>query len=314
MKRLALYACLSALGIPAFSLSAAAADLHIKAGAPYIIDASQANLSLDELIIDDKAQIKIANGVDLWVVSAKKATVGFDVVIIGSGTAGRDGANGISHREASDCAQGKAGGAGQQGVSGANGSSIYWSFGIESFGSVKVDLSGGYGGRGGLGGDGQNIPNLSGCEAAGGSAGTGGDGGDGGKGGAFRFHYTLADNMTTDLTNSIEVKISGGLRGKGGQAGLAGVGTSGHYADKASREWVAAGGDGQQGKEGRAGNSGVNGSLDIRRINEGGDQEAVVETPQNEAPSLGLEQKVKELDLLTQKLEARIRLLELDRK
>jgi hypothetical protein len=314
VKRLALYACLSALGLPAFSLNAAAADLHIKAGAPYIIDASQANLSLDELVIDDKAQIKIADGVDLWIVSAKKATVGFGVVILGNGSDGRDGANGVSNREASDCVQGKAGGSGQLGVSGANGAGIYWSFHIASFGNVKVDLSGGNGGRGGLGGDGQNIPNLSGCVAAGGAAGSGGDGGDGGKGGSFRFHYTLADNMMTDLTNSIEVKISGGMRGKGGQAGLAGVGTSGHYADKTSRNWVAAGGDGAQGKEGRAGTSGTNGSLDIRRITEGASEETATEAPQNEAPSTDLEQKVKELDLLTQKLDARIRLLELDRK
>ncbi|BCD97413.1 hypothetical protein [Marinagarivorans cellulosilyticus] len=311
MKRLALFACLSALGAHAL-----AADLHIQAGSVYVIDSAQAKLSLDKLTIDDKAQIKLGDGVDMWIVDAKEASIGYGVIIDGGGSDGRDGVNGLSHTEASQCQPGKAGGDGGIGAGGTNGASVHWSLGVVSFGTVKVDLSGGNGGRGGTGGDGQNVPDFAKCTAAGGNAGDGGAGGSGGKGGTFRFHYTLADGVTEDLTNSIEVKISGGLRGKGGQPGIAGIGTSGQYVNKkslsGSRSWVAGGGDGSQGDAGRSGVSGGNGSLDIRLISNGSGATAT-QAPQKEAEPEGLAEKVKALELLTQKLEARIRLLELDR-
>ena len=315
MKRLALFACLSALGAQALSTNTWAADLHITAGSTFIVDASKANLNLDELVIDDKAQIKLAEGVDLWVVNAKQAKIGYGVVINGSGSAGRDGAHGISHREAETCAPGKAGSDGGLGGGGGSGASVHWSLGVVSFGTVKVDLSGGNGGRGGVGGDGQNVPNFAGCKASGGAAGAGGAGGAGGKGGTFRFHYSLMSDIVEDLTNSIVVKISGGLRGKGGQPGLAGVGTSGHYdkAGNADRNWLPSGGDGVQGVEGKAGASGANGSLDIRRINDDAST-AVAPAHEKEVPDADLTKKVKDLEILTQKLEARIRLLELDKK
>ncbi|HEY7773407.1 MAG TPA: hypothetical protein VIC26_09500 [Marinagarivorans sp.] len=308
MKRLALFACLSALGAQAL-----AADLHIQAGSVYVINSDQAKLTLDKLTIDDKAQIKLGSGVDMWVVDAKEASIGYGVVIDGSGSDGRNGANGISHTEASQCQPGKSGGDGGMGASGTAGASIHWSLGVVSFGTVSVDLSGGDGGRGGNGGDGQNVPDFPQCTASGGNAGDGGAGGSGGKGGSFRFHYTLADSVTEDLTNSISVKISGGLRGKGGQPGIAGIGTSGRYVnDSGSRSWLPSGGDGSEGEAGRSGASGGNGSLDMRLINNAPDA-ATEPAPQKEAAPEGFEQRVKELELMTQKLEARIRLLELDR-
>ena len=311
MKRLALFACLSALGAHAL-----AADLHIQAGSVYVIDSAQAKLTLDKLTIDDKASIQLANGVDMWIVDAKEASIGYGVVINGSGGDGRDGANGLSHTEAGQCQAGKSGGNGGIGGGGSNGASVHWSLGVVSFGTVKIDLSGGNGGRGGIGGDGQNVPDFPKCTAAGGDAGAGGAGASGGKGGTFRFHYSLAEGVTEDLTNSIEVKISGGLRGKGGQPGMAGVGTSGRYVNKkslsGSRSWLAGGGDGSQGDTARSGTSGGNGSLDIRRINSGGSP-AATPAAEKEAEPEGLVEKVKALELLTQKLEARIRLLELDK-
>ena len=310
VKQLALSACLAV-----FSVQAYAADLHIKAGSTYIIDSRQAKLNLDTLTIGDKAKITLASNVDMWVVDAKEANIGYGVVIMGRGESGRDGSNGVSHREAAKCQPGQAGGDGAAGVSGDSGANIHWSLGVVSFGSVSIDLSGGNGGRGGNGGDGQNVPDFSRCTQSGGAAGNGGHGGNGGKGGNFRFHYTLADGAG-DLTNSIEVKISGGSRGKGGQPGIAGIGTSGRYINKkslsGSRSWEAGGGDGAQGNEGRAGASSANGSLDIRLIN-GAAASVLPKAPQNEAPSKDLEQRVKALEILTQKLEARIRLLELDK-
>lgn len=310
MKQLALTACLAA-----FSVQAYAADLHIKAGSTYVVDASQAKLNLDKLTIDDKAKIQLAADVDMWVVDAKEANIGYGVVITGRGESGRDGANGLSHREADSCQQGRAGADGAMAVSGDAGASIHWSLGVVSFGTVSVDLNGGSGGRGGSGGDGQNVPDFPQCTSAGGAAGSGGKGGNGGKGGSFRFHYTLASDVQ-DLTNSIEVKISGGLRGKGGQPGIAGVGTSGRYVNKKSlsgnRSWVAGGGDGTQGDVGPSGISGGNGSLDIRLIN-GAELAETTAAPQDEAQDKDLAQKVKELETFTQKLEARIRLLELDK-
>lgn len=312
MKRIALFACLAALGSHAL-----AADLHIKAGSTYVIDASQANLSLDKFVVDDKARIKLADGVDMWVVNAKEASIGYGVVVDGGGDDGRDGSNGRSNREVQSCQDGAAGGDGAPGQSGDNGASIHWSLGVVRFGNVKVDLNGGNGGRGGNGGDGQNVPDFNDCTAAGGNAGSGGAGGNGGKGGSFRFHYTLADGAVDDLTNSMEVKISGGLRGKGGAPGIAGIGTSGRYVNKkslsGSRSWVAGGGDGSAGNEGRSGVSGSNGSLDIRLINDGAAPQ-VTPVAETEAAPAGLEDRIKELEILTQKLEARIRLLELDKK
>ncbi len=312
MKKLAF---LIALPASLFSAGLLAADLHIKAGSTYVIDSQKSKLSLDNLIIDDKANIQLARDVDLWVVDAKAASIGYGVVISGAGRDGRDGSDGKSHREATSCQAGRAGGDGLDGSSGTRGASVHWSMGIKSFGSVKVNLSGGRGGRGGAGGDGQNVPDFPNCTQAGGSAGQGGQGGSGGKGGSFRFHYTLEEGVLEDLTNSIEVGISGGLRGKGGQAGLAGVGTSGRYINKktlsGSRSWVAGGGDGRQGETGTSGASGDNGSLDIRRINSAvAPAEAKPAEPEE---SLGdTEQRLKDLELLTQKLEARIRLLELN--
>lgn len=308
MKRITLFACLAALGSHAL-----AADLHIKAGSTYVIDGSQANLSLDKFVVDDKARIKLADGVDMWVVNAKEASIGYGVMVDGGGDDGRDGANGKSHREAQSCQDGAAGGNGAPGLAGDNGASVHWSLGVVRFGNVKVDLSGGNGGRGGNGGDGQNVPDFNDCNAAGGSAGDGGAGGNGGKGGSFRFHYTLADGAVDDLTNSIEVKISGGLRGKGGAPGIAGIGTSGRYVNSGSRSWVAGGGDGSAGDDGRSGVSGSNGSLDIRLISDGSAPQ-VTPVAETESQPEGLEERVKELEVLTQKLEARIRLLELDKK
>lgn len=308
-KPLAFSACLAVFSLPSY-----AANLHIKAGSTYLVKANQAKLSLDKLTIDDKAQIQLADDVDVWRVDAKEASIGYGVVITGRGESGRDGANGVSHREADQCQTGKAGGDGLMGVSGEAGSSIHWALGVVSFGSVSIDLSGGKGGAGGNGGDGQNVPDFPQCTASGGDAGSGGAGGNGGKGGSFRFHYTLAEGVQ-DLTNSVEVKISGGLRGKGGQPGIAGIGTSGRYINKkslsGSRSWVAGGGDGTSGTAGVAGVSGANGSLDIRLTNK---VKAPDEppSPQNEAQTPDLLQRVKSLEILTQKLEARIRLLELE--
>jgi hypothetical protein len=311
VKRLAIFACFSAFASQVF-----AADLHIKAGSVYLIDAAQAKLTLDKLTIDDKAKIKLADGVDLWVVDAKQASIGYGVEIDGSGSSGRNGANGLSHTEADQCQTGRSGGPGGVGGNGSNGASIHWSLGVVSFGNVSVDLSGGNGGQGGNGGDGQNVPDFPQCTAAGGNAGSGGAGGNGGKGGTFHFYYTVADGVPDNLINSMEAKISGGLRGKGGQPGIVGIGTSGRYSNKkslsGSRSWLPGGGDGAQGQSGRTGQSGGNGSLDIRLISDAAAQ-AETPAPQKEAPSSDLAQKVQALELLTQKLEARIRLLELDK-
>lgn len=260
-----------------------------------------------------------------WQVSAKAADIGYGVVITGKGQPGQAGAHGLSHREAGSCDQGLVGGNGKNGAKGTAGADIDWRLGIERFGSVTIDLRGGDGGNGGNGGDGQNVPDFNKCVASGGNAGNGGNGGNGGKGGTLRLHYTLAKGVD-DLTNSAKVKIAGGRQGQAGEPGIAGIGTSGRYVHKktltGTRAWIAGGGDGTQGTAGNDGQAGQNGSLDLRLIAnlaaapEGSlalqSQPKADEPPQNEAPSEPLTQRIKALELLTQKLEARIRLLELE--
>ncbi len=292
-----------------------AADFRVAPGETRSLTLAEAELNLVNFELGDKSVVQLPAGMTQWVVKAEQARIGYGVVILGAGAAGAKGGDGLSHREASHCGPGLAGASGQPGKNGQAGVDVHWSFGVQAFGTLKVDLHGGDGGAGGDGGDGQNVPDFPDCVAPGGDAGAGGHAGAGGKGGAFRFHYSLASGVD-DLTNSIAVRLSGGEGGQGGKPGLAGVGTAGRQGE--AGQWLASGGEGRAGASGKNGLTGSNGSLDIRRLPLANEMleaapEAVASSS-SAAPEEDLRVRIQELERLTQKLDARIRLLELDRK
>jgi hypothetical protein len=94
------------------------------------------------------------------------------------------------------------------------------------------------------------------------------------------------------------------------------VGTAGRQGE--AGQWLASGGEGRAGASGKNGLTGSNGSLDIRRLPLANEMleaapEAVASSS-SAAPEEDLRVRIQELERLTQKLDARIRLLELDRK
>ena len=294
-------------------------ELHIKAGKPFVVNKSMAQLKLKRLIIDDKAIIQLVPDLGLWMVDADDAQIGFGVQVKGAGRVGSKGISGGTVPDATRCDVARNGRTGGAGANGGNGVDVRWSVGISQFGSIIFDLSGGAGGDGGDGGDGQNQPNLKGCKVPGGDAGDGGKGGDGGDGGSIRFHYWVNSTEVGELNNAMQVKINGGRPGEGGDAGFPGVGAEGRFETgktlTGNRVWVAGGGDGEEGGKGATGSLGRNGGMDIRRINKEGAVPIAVEEPTelSEQEEKSLQQRIEELEILTQKLDARIRLLELDK-
>ena len=317
MKRLSIGLLFCLIGFPAIAMD----ELVIKAGKSFVVDRKLSNLNLQSLTIEDNAVIRLSPAVKTWVLNAEKANIGVGVSILARGSDGANGSQGRSYPDLNTCSDGSPGGSGLNGQAGSSGQSIRWSVGIESFGSLNVDLSGGDGGSGGNGGDGQNLPNLKNCKASGGDAGNGANGASGGDGGSFRFHYWSDEPELADLTRRFSVNINGGKGGQAGQPGLPGVGSTGFYSNKKSlsgnKTWVAGGRDGASAPKGLAGLNGRSGGLDIRLVQQEDDSAASIEPLELDeveasVPS-SVDERVRALEILVQKLEARIKLLELDR-
>ena len=257
------------LVISALSLPALSADFRVKAGEDVTISQSQTRLQVDQFILEDGATIRFAPGVKRWQVSAAHTEVGENVTIMGTGSAGADGAPGDDAKgQAPECEDGKAGKPGKPGAAGEAAVVIAMNLKISRWGSMTIDTRGGAGGTGGEGGKGQQAGEVDKCsQTRGGPGGAGGEGGDGGNGGNIRIQYSYlpGSQLNSALDNRLTLKNQGGSGGAGGKGGPGGEGTDGHYITMrtltGSKKWVPGGKEGPEGPDGKAGRTGVDGQL-----------------------------------------------------
>ncbi|MAT50883.1 MAG: hypothetical protein CMK32_06845 [Porticoccaceae bacterium] len=251
------------------SLAVFAEDLVIDSGETFIVDEKSTNLSVDKLVIGDKAVIRFAPGVTHWELLAKDATIGYGVVIDGRGSDGADGAAGTSYDEAADaCRSGKSGSGGDAGEPGARGIDIYLGMDVRKIGGLEVISDGGDGGAGGQGGQGQQAGKILNCNPAkGGNGGSGGQGGDGGDGGNVVVSLNPLNEKTGlgALTAAVRVSVKPGKAGSGGLGGVGGEGSEGEYVRAktltGSSKWVAGGRRGRNGAPGEQGQEGRYGQI-----------------------------------------------------
>jgi hypothetical protein len=265
MKKLFISCCLAALVSPAL----AASELIIGKGENYVVTADKMNMSVDKLVISDNATISFAEGVDHWELLAKDATIGYGVVIDGSGRSGADGEAGASIADkAAACRSGKSGSSGQSGETGSQGIDIYLGLDARKIGSLKVIADGGDGGNGGVGGAGQDAGKILKCPPSrGGNGGAGGAGGDGGRGGNVVVSVNSLDPKVEAgaLTAGVRVSVKPGEAGKGGEGGKGGSGSEGEYVNQktlsGSQKWVGGGPSGRFGPTGEDGKEGSYGQV-----------------------------------------------------
>lgn len=252
-----------------FPLVTHAADLMIGKGEKYVVTSEHTNLSVDKLVIGDNAHISFAPGVDHWELLAKDATIGYGVVIDGSGSDGAKGADGEAHdKKAPSCRSGKSGSAGEGGENGSPAIDIYLGLDARKIGNLKVIADGGAGGAGGVGGAGQDAGKILNCSPArGGNGGAGGAGGDGGRGGNVVVSIIPMDTKTEigAMTAGVRVSVKPGKAGKGGEGGAGGSGSEGEYVNQktlsGSQKWVAGGPAGRFGATGEDGKEGSYGQV-----------------------------------------------------
>lgn len=253
--------CVSAL--------ASAADLVVEEGQSFSLPAGQSVFDLDELVLKDGSTLFVNNGQSTVMIRAKKVSVGDNVEIIGSGSAGSVGVNGKSiSGSAQKCAKPLHGESGSQGGDGADGIDLNLDWGIHAFGSLKVDLSGGDAGPGGNGGDGQDADEDSNCAVvSGGDAGAGGASGNAGSGGSltYIFRGLDSDEQAFQAKERTAVNNKAGALARHGQPGRPGSGTPGRYVNKkslsGSRTWVGGGDDGKIPEPNKAGQPGSDGQV-----------------------------------------------------
>jgi hypothetical protein len=246
-----------------------AEDLIIGKGEEYLVTTDKMNQAVDKLVIGDNATVKFADGVDHWELLAKDATIGYGVVIDGSGRPGTQGEMGESYdKQAKSCRAGKSGKGGEAGGNGYQGIDIYLGLDARKIGKMKVLADGGDGGAGGAGGAGQDAGNIVNCPPSrGGNGGAGGPGGDGGRGGnvVVSVNPLETEFEAGALTAGIRVSVKPGAGGKGGESGPGGAGSEGTYVNQktlsGSKKWVGGGPRGRFGSPGEDGEEGSYGQV-----------------------------------------------------
>jgi hypothetical protein len=254
---------LATMALALVPLTSMATDLIIPAGQAYLVGIDQQELILDHLRIGDEARISFAPGVNSWRVHARVAAIGKNVVIDGRGSAGGNGAPGITAPACDEFVDGQPG---EGGIAGGDGVEIRLQLALESLGSMQILSAGGDGGLGGAGGDGADLNTKCGAEVAG-EGGNGGDGGEGGRGGDVTFLYqSLAKTESGDsMVSRLSINADGGAGGEGGDAGSGGAGGGGRYVAQktltGSRKWVSGASGGLAGSPGETGSAGKPGRI-----------------------------------------------------
>jgi hypothetical protein len=254
---------LATMALALVPLTSMATDLTIPAGQAYLVGVDQQELILDKLNIGDDARISFAPGVNSWRVHARLANIGKNVVIDGRGSAGQNGAPGVTAPACDEFVDGQPGESGQ---AGSDGVEIRLQLALESLGSMEIFSAGGDGGLGGAGGDGADLNTKCDAEVAG-EGGNGGDGGEGGRGGDVTFLYqSVAKTESGDsMVSRLSINADGGAGGEGGDAGSGGAGGGGRYiAQKTltgSRKWVSGASGGLAGSPGVLGSAGKPGRI-----------------------------------------------------
>jgi len=260
---------LATLLLAAISSHGLSSELIIGKGENYVVTADKMNMSVDKLVISDNATISFADGVDHWELLAKDATIGYGVVIDGSGKPGAKGEAGAALTDkAGACRSGKSGSGGQSGEAGSQGIDIYLGLDASKIGNLKVLADGGAGGDGGDGGNGQDAGKILNCPPArGGAGGAGGAGGDGGRGGNVVVSVNSLDPKVEAgaLTAGVRVSVKPGSAGKGGEGGKGGNGSEGEYINQktltGNQKWVGGGPSGRFGPTGEDGKEGSYGQV-----------------------------------------------------
>lgn len=247
----------------------AAETLQVKAGDTRRLSEFQAEAVFDEWVLGDGATVILPDSVESWRLEVRKASIGKNVRILGTGSVASAGIDGASVRgKAASCEDGEDGKPGGHGQTGASGVSLSLRIAIASIESLTVNVAGGEGGNGGAGGSGQSGGNPKKCTGGrGGNGGAGGDGGDGGNGGNVRIYYSLLpeSGLEGGIVRRIKINTqpgSGGTQGAGGNGGESG---EGHYVQmrtlSGSQKWIGGGKPGRDGQPGKTGRSGIKGQF-----------------------------------------------------
>ena len=274
MKQILIFA-LSVGGLSAgISVSLAAVELTIPANSEYTITPAQQLLTLDQLTIGDNAKIIFAHDVASWSLNVERAAIGTNVTIDGRGIAGNTGIDGDSWQAPrTECGDGHHGSHGTEGGNGGQGRNITLNIGLESLGSLHVDVSGGRGGDGGNGGEGEDAGFGKTClRANGGNGGNAGSGGNGGNGGELRLSLWSVNSAQpiNRLLQRLSTSADFGIAGLGGKAGNGGAGSPSQYSNipniTGGRRRLHAGEDGKSGDDGGNGQAGMTGSVSINTL------------------------------------------------
>lgn len=207
-----------------------AQELKVASGQEWLIE--QPTLSLHTLVLEDGAILRLAPSLGALELRAEHAWIGRDVQILAAGSDGKVGNPGINPVPLPGCHDGPDGGNGETGGAGGKGADLTLLLGLESFGSLLLDVRGGHGGAGGQGGAGADGSSDTRC--AGGQGGNGGQGGSGGAGGAggnvLLRYWSMSDTGYLPLSNygpGVQIHNAGGngaAAGRGGPAGAGGMG------------------------------------------------------------------------------------------
>ncbi len=247
--------------------------LRVKPNQTFVITAAQSTMVLDEVYLDDDVQIKFADDVHVWSLSAKRARIGKNVLIDGRGIDGQPGTNGEAWPGAAkQCEDGEKGRDANMGTAGTQGVSINLKLGIEDIGSLIINTAGGVGGRGGVGGNGQVGGSIHKCNGAnGGMGGSGGKGGSGGDAGNVSVNFwDISGKEQGQLYSSlITVRADAGPAGMAGDGGTGGAVASGFFEDFAGgrKKWWPAGKPGEPGRFGEKGIDGKAGRVMVLETN-----------------------------------------------
>jgi hypothetical protein len=209
----------------------------------------------DTLIMMDSSRIILNPLKSENFIRAGVVIIGNNCVINGKGTNGTTGRDGLpGATPVGPCKNGSPGRDGARGLDGTPGIKLFLYIDkLNSFGSLTVDLSGGYGGDGGNGGPGGGgSPGTNQCFGGnGGNGGNAGAGGNGGDGGILTLGGKEAREIRKKLGANLKVFNKAGTFGYGGSLGH--PGSPGLGPNKKHGKAGAGGIDGQDGRPGNIG-------------------------------------------------------------